>query len=745
MEASAENKPGKEGRTDRWRVRLVRSGSKSKREHLLGFTNLPDAASDGSPCLRVTEVTPCSLLAEWNAQWPHLAVAAGDCVVAVNGIHGNVFEMRSLLDTEVVDLLVEKEASPAPFFARAQTLSQGRPTSHRILPTAPSPLPAWPSSASQESPLSGCSTPRGRHPLESAEDRGFGASGRMRELERLLARRTSLPGAPTALECVGPVDGAARPQVLGPTMAPVRASTARRSSSRRVQSPDAETPRCGGRQLSAPAEVSGREVMSKSLEFRACCPSADATMGDIPHKAAVRFVQALDGCLDMKSLLPQLSQQVQVVLAASERKERELEGLQELMHRQQHEHREAAASIETEARALQVSQRQLLLHVSEQSRELEEMRGRDSCERESRSASEAALAAQATVLRAQERSLEELQSQLVTLREKESCHANEVTALSALGPALRVQEERAIELEEELAIARGRALEPELRSHALAVKLEEQGRELQELQEQLTSASSEHQDNLQELRQHKEQRSWERQELDRLRRQAYEEAQASHARERKLSKQERHAFELELTLEQREREFEATVHREEELQVILRRAECEISDSELHSEELWQHMAARMSVEAREMWACGQRMALEAEDKEREIQELHQEVSRGRCSSMYELQREERAAARADALRASELEMSLRLRRQERELADLREREEQREHEVSLLRHSNKSQFTEHENELQEMQMQMALRMLNRDSVIHRLETELAEFALRAKPTREEAAGGLQN
>eukprot|EP00930_Biecheleria_cincta_P034607 TRINITY_DN23896_c0_g1_i1.p1 TRINITY_DN23896_c0_g1~~TRINITY_DN23896_c0_g1_i1.p1 ORF type:complete len:1447 (+),score=356.00 TRINITY_DN23896_c0_g1_i1:590-4342(+) len=73
-----------------------------------GFTNLPAVSSNGAGCLRVTEVEPTGLLAEWNRQKPSHGLFPGDFIISVNGVSGDVPRMRGLLCSSRVHLGIEQ-------------------------------------------------------------------------------------------------------------------------------------------------------------------------------------------------------------------------------------------------------------------------------------------------------------------------------------------------------------------------------------------------------------------------------------------------------------------------------------------------------------------------------------------------------------------------------------------------------------------------------------------------------------
>merc|ERR1740129_61734 len=73
-----------------------------------GFTNVPEVAPDGSRCLRITQVHPSGLLAEWNNRFLSHSLGIGDRIVSVNGVTDDLAQMRELLCGTSVQLVAEK-------------------------------------------------------------------------------------------------------------------------------------------------------------------------------------------------------------------------------------------------------------------------------------------------------------------------------------------------------------------------------------------------------------------------------------------------------------------------------------------------------------------------------------------------------------------------------------------------------------------------------------------------------------
>lgn len=106
---------------------------------VFGFTNRPDADSRGRSCLRVAEVVAGGLLAEWNMTHHAQRVHAGDCILAVNGVEGNLPQMRALLCGSSVVLRVERrcdEASngPLPPSVGVAGAAESRPQNRPLTP-----------------------------------------------------------------------------------------------------------------------------------------------------------------------------------------------------------------------------------------------------------------------------------------------------------------------------------------------------------------------------------------------------------------------------------------------------------------------------------------------------------------------------------------------------------------------------------------------------------------------------------
>lgn len=162
---------------------------------VFGFTNVPEVDPDGRVCLRITEVSSDGLLAEWNAWHPHISLGPGDCIFSVNGVEGNLAQMRGLLCGSSARLGIKRVAASSRWMVAAASLDQSQ---------------VWPGAAIAEpagkTPATGSrSRPPPAPPTDFRED---SLGRRVREAQERLggsgdvasSAATTPPYAPTAEE-----------------------------------------------------------------------------------------------------------------------------------------------------------------------------------------------------------------------------------------------------------------------------------------------------------------------------------------------------------------------------------------------------------------------------------------------------------------------------------------------------------------------------------------------------------------